>query len=61
MKKIGNKRVVRKVKEKGVEFKPSSFRLSDFQKARIYKRFETIQAFFTHCYKNEFARKRKNL
>jgi len=47
------KKVVKKT-----ETRTTSIRLTDAQKTRIYKRFETIQQFINESYKLHFSRKR---
>ena len=58
------KKTTKKTLKKQVIYKelgnlsPTSVRLTGYQKNRIYKRFDSIQAFVDNCYKHEFSRRK---
>lgn len=47
----------KKVKKKVMKV-TTSIRLTEAQRNRIYRKFETIQAFINEAYKNQFSRRK---
>ena len=56
--KKASKGVILKKGKKSVIQSQTSIKLSEVQKTRIWNRFQTIQDFINHSYKNEFTRRK---